>query len=279
MLGFGKINTTFGRGEVEKDDERVYHPEQVTTTMEGTGQEILAFMLNNSGITETEYKEMTKTQWTTIRDRLTINDVIQTLKLFGYKLIAIPVGNYMLSKTESYQFVLPEDKIRSIDRAKGEFVNFKPITPQELKSYGVNIARQNKMHAAIFSASLMSDKVSEGNLKRANEMWAFKVTEPKKYIESKKKLEEKVNILVRADKIRTSAKRAEWYQKHKDELKKKREAKKLDAALQAAAERKKNGELFDPLITQIREERNAKREARKKKAEEKKLAEANKTEE
>lgn len=254
---------------MERDEERVFQPERITTTMEGTGQEILAFMLNNSGITETEYKEMTRRQWTTIRDKLNLNDVIQTLKVFGYKLIAIPNANYMLSKVESYQFVLPEDKIRSLDRAKGEVVNFKPITAEELASYGINIERRNKMHAAIFAASLLSDKVDEANLKRPNEFWAYKVDEPKKIEQIKKDYEERMELLVNEQKHYRSEKRRQWYQEHKDELKKLRdERKRLKKELEE--ERNKNeGDvecaMDDPVIVAMREERMAK-EAKKKSA-------------
>ena len=263
----------------EVDNERLYQPEKITTTMEGTAQELLAFMLTNSGITETEYHEMTRRQWSTIRDKLNINDVIQTLKVFGYKLIAIPNANYMLSKVESYQFVLPEDKIRPLDRAKGEIVPFKPITPEELAKYGITLARQKKMQNAIFAASLDSDKVNRSNLKRANEIWAFKVNEPKKYQKMKEKYEEKLELLRKdATEYRKQCRR-EWYNKHKDELKAMRVLNKKEAEL-----KKKEAELNeptklnepdvvevamdDPIIVAMREKRMAKKKKKSEKTDE-----------
>lgn len=147
-------------------DERKYHPEMVGRMLEGTPREILSFMLNNSGLTRAEFETKSGISWEVLRASLTMKNVMATLKLLGYKLIAIPEANYMLSNVESYQFRAAEERVTVMDDTQK--VDFKPLTMEELKQFGVELISRDEMKARIFAATNDDEALSFEEVTRAD---------------------------------------------------------------------------------------------------------------
>ena len=152
----------------------MYHPEEPRSTLEGTAKEILAFMLNNSGLTREQYKAMTGGTWAYTLELLeSVDRIILTLKLMGYKLMAIPIANYMLSDVESYHFIAEKEKKAALDELEDNVVNFRPMTMNELKAFGVTFAKQTQMRALIYERAGDEEAIAKAGLERSKEGWKF----------------------------------------------------------------------------------------------------------
>lgn len=163
-----------------KEENGIYHPQSVIGMMEGTPEQILMFMLNNSGISKEKFKRMTGYTWESALNALeSVSLVIKTLRLMGYKLVAIPVANYMLSDVESFQFILESDKMSLLDEIGEEVVNFKPMSMEELKSFGVEFADRIRTQNLIYEKMTDEDVIAEYGLLRSVEGWKFRPS-PKK---------------------------------------------------------------------------------------------------
>jgi len=164
----------------ENEENGKYHPHSITGMMEGTPEQILMFMLNNSGLSKEKFKRMTGYTWESALKALEgVSLAIKTLRLMGYKLVAIPVANYDLSDTESFQFILESDKMTILDEIGEEVVNFKPMSMEELKSYGVEFAERVRTQNLIYEKMSDEDVIAEYGLLRSIEGWKFRPS-PKK---------------------------------------------------------------------------------------------------
>lgn len=166
----------------------MYHPEEPRSTLEGTASEILAFMLNNSGLTKEQYRAMSGGTWDRTLELLeSVDRIILTLKLLGYKLMAIPVANYMLSDVESYHFIPNKEKHAALDELSENIVNFRPMSMNELKAFGVTFAKQTQMRALIYERAGDEEAIAKAGLARSREGWKFSPYSQKQINKIKKK--------------------------------------------------------------------------------------------
>ena len=166
--------------KAKQEEVMPYHPKNIVGMMEGTADEILAFMLNNSGLDKEKYRAMMGITWETALKSLEgVETILRTLRMLGYKMVAIPVANYMLSDVEAYQFIAQSDKITALDEIEVETVNFKPMSMAELRAYGIEFAKRTSLQQLIYEKAQDEDAIAESGLIRSIEGWKFRPS-PKK---------------------------------------------------------------------------------------------------